>query len=229
MTSKPVRSLLNVTSTPDTRIRSVQRLRGNLGEQWGNIQMGVILYDGVKLHRIWRTGNGKRYVGIVSHWNMNRRFKLELWQEDMQQLETALGIQITGHMVFSEPLEIQPRMYKGRMFKGIALIPALTFTESVQTELTPLAKQSAIETICHYDSRVTSVQASFDVMLNPVVRIECHTSHKAAIESAIAAYNDGSVAITWKLVGKSAFYGKFDDTEKIPVAAEISEYKKPAA
>lgn len=215
--NKPVHSLYNVRSTPDTRIRTVRRLRGNLGEAWGNIDMFAIRGSDLKLHRIWRTGNS-RYVGIVSHWNMSRRFKVELNRDDITKLNDALHITITGSMVFSEPIEIHVRQFVGHVLRGIALIPALTFTESVQTELTPIAKQSAIETICHLDSRVTSVQASFDVMLNPTIRIECHSKHQKAIESAIAAYNDGSVAITWKLVGKPAFYGKFEKTDKIPTA-----------
>lgn len=215
-------SLYSIYSTPNTAIRAVRNLRHTaMGEQWARISMGAMLYDSLKLHRIWRTGNGKRYVGIVSHWNMNRRFKLEIWGEDIAKLNEALGLQITGSMVFSEPIEIHARMYKGRMFKGIALVENTTFTDTVQTVLTPLAKQSAIETICRYDKRVTRVHSSFDVMLNPVIRVECAGKHKAAIEAAILAYNDNSVTITWKLTGKPAFTGAFDSTkdvtEKIPV------------
>lgn len=93
--------------------------------------------------------------------------------------------------------------------------------ETMQPVLTPLQKQNAIETICRYDSRVTNVHSSFDVMLNPIVRIECSTANKAAVESAIAAYNDGSVAITWKLITVKRFTGKFDKTDKIPTLATI--------
>jgi hypothetical protein len=90
--------------------------------------------------------------------------------------------------------------------------------------ITPLARQSAIETLLRTDSHlqklVTGVWASYDIYGKPLLTIECKRVNYEVLQAVVMPLA-GDMPITWHLVEAKRFTGSFDITERIPTLDTI--------
>jgi hypothetical protein len=157
--SKPVNSILNVNSTPDTPIKPVVMPRADGEEPWENIEFGKLLREPLDLHSVSRYGKSDKWAGVVSHFGLRRKLEIILYGKDIKLLETALSIQIPDNHEFSEPIEFYAHHYEGKKFVKIGQLNGSEFQTTVQAALPEPVAESATVKPKYHGETVTVLSA----------------------------------------------------------------------
>jgi hypothetical protein len=202
------------------RIQSIHIRNPKMGEQWERINMGSLLYEPLHLHVVYQSKRRNRWVGVVSHYAMRRRFKLEMWTEDIAYLQAEFGIVIGKRYRFAEPVEISARRYIGQYFKGIDEIWNRTFKEIVQTMETPQPETAAPD----FATLITQLTAMRDMLANSPTILGLHgDALTVATAKTNAAHYIGNAISSLQMALPLPLISGDDVTQRIPTIEEIED------